>query len=216
MVSKALLWGFILAGLLAALGFSVLDLELLRRISDHQGDPLVWTLFALAVLPFTLAGWAVPLAVAYRLRYDLRIPAGLPSGPGFLMAHYRSPFWRAYAALFAYSLLFLLVYLFVSNWWLVWAELGLLSYVSIRAYSRQRRLNREQMVVFHPDHVEIPPYGKIPRKDLSFGVHEELTVLPKRDQLCWWVTVNGQNWKRCELREHAQAIADWLTNHSSP
>lgn len=216
MVSKALLWSFILFGVLAALGFSVLDLELLRRISDHQGDPLVWTLFLLAVMPCTLAGWAVPLAVAYRLRYDRRNPAGLPGGPGFLMAHYRSPFWRAYASLFAYSLLFLLVYLFVSNWWVIALELITLAYVSIRAFARQSRLNRAQMVVFRSDHVEIPPYGKIPRKDLTFGVREELTVMPKRDQLCWWVTVNGQNWKRCELREHAQAIADWLTNHSTP
>ncbi|MBS2038601.1 hypothetical protein JST97_26715 [bacterium] len=210
MVSRALLWSFVVSGTLVALGFSALQLELARRIWVHQGDPLVWALFEMAILPCTLAGWAVPLAVAYRLRYDRRRPAGLPSGPGFLMAHYRSPFWRGYASLFACSLCFWLVYLVAGNWVLVGAEFLLLLYVSARAYTRQARLNREQMLVIEPDGVRVPPFGKIARQDFVLEVREELTVTPKRDQLSWWVTVNGRKWKNCALPEHAQEIVDWL------
>ena len=177
-----------------------------------------WALFLLAVLPLLLACWAVPLAVLFRVRYDRRVPAGLPTwrqGDRVgLQAHYRSVFWRGYASLFAWSLLLLPVYLFVVHWWLVWIHLGLLLYATLRSALRQARLNREEQVVLDPSRrlAVVPPYGEIPFTELRVGVFEELTVTPKKDLTCWWVTINGQNWKRCELRDHAQAIADWL-NH---
>jgi hypothetical protein len=211
-----MLGSFLFTGLLGALAFSWLDLELLRRMHEQEGDPLRWAVFLLAVLPFSLACWAVPLAVLFRLRYDRRVPAGLPSwrrGDRVgLQAHYRSVFWRGYASLFAWSLALLPVYLFVVHWWLVWLHLTLLFYAASRSALRQARLNREEEVVLDMARRSalVPPYGEIPWTELMVAVKEELTVLPKRDQICWWVTINGQNWKRCELREHAQAIADWL------
>lgn len=211
-----MLGGFLLTGVVGAAAFSWLDFELLRRISQHEGDPLRWALFLLAVLPLTLACWAVPLAMLFRVRYDRRIPAGLPSWSEgdrmVLQAHYRSAFWRGYASLFAWSLLWLPIYLFVTHWWLVWIQLAVLVWVALRSTLRQARLNREEQVVLDRGlrSAWIPPYGEIPWSDLQVQVFEELTVQPKRDQLCWWVTVNGQKWKRCELREHAQAITDWF------
>lgn len=211
-----MLGGFLAIGVLGAGAFSWLDLELLRRIHDQQGDPLRWALFLLAVLPLTLACWAVPLAALFRIRYDRRVPAGLPTWSRGqqvgLLAHYRSVFWRGYASLFAWSLLLLPVYLFVVHWWLIWLHLGLLVWFALRSALRQARLNREEQVVLDRQRrvALIPPYGEIAWADLRIEVLEELTVLPKRDQLCWWVTINGQKWKRCELREHAQAIADWF------
>lgn len=216
MLARLLLGSFLLTGVLGSLAFSWLDLELLRRIHQHQGDALRWALFLLAVLPLTLACWAVPLAALFRMRYDRRVPAGLPTWQRGhqlgLVAHYRSVFWRGYASLFAWSLLLLPVYLFLVHWWLVWIHLGILVVVALRSVLRQARLNREEQVVLDRQRrvAWIPPYGEIGWADLRVEVKEELTVLPKRDQICWWVTVNGQNWKRCELREHAQAIADWL------
>lgn len=216
-----MLGGFLLTGVLGAAAFSWLDLELLRRISQHQGDPLRWALFLLAVLPFTLACWAVPLAILFRLRYDRRVPAGLPSwrrGDRVgLQAHYRSVFWRGYASLFAWSLMLLPVYLFVVHWWLVWIHVALLLWAGLRSALGQARLNREECLILDKQRrvAWVPPFGEIAWSDLRVEVKEELTVLPKRDQICWWVTVNGHNWKRCELREHAQAIADWIHNEIS-
>ncbi|MFN8608479.1 MAG: hypothetical protein U0931_13160 [Vulcanimicrobiota bacterium] len=210
MISRSLLWSFVGGGSLAALAFSALELELARRLWLQQGPPLVWALFSLAVLPCLLAGWAVPLAVGYRLSFDRRVPAGLPAGPDYLMAHYRSPFWRGYAALFGGSLLFCLIYLVAGNWWLVAAEPPLLAYAFVRSYRRQARLNQELTVRLKPEGAIIPPFGLLAWPDLRLTVEEELTVTPKRDQLCWWVTVNGHKWKRCELPEHARAIASWL------
>ena len=165
---------------------------------------------------YELQGRAVPLAPLYRVSYDKRVPAGLPTWrrghQAGLQAHYRSVFWRGYAALFAWSLLLLLPYLITVQWWLVYLHLTLLAYAVLKATLRQARLNRQEQVVFDQDKktVSIPPYGEIPWSDLQVAVQEELTVTPKKDLTCWWVTINGQNWKRCEIPEHAQAIADWL------
>lgn len=217
-LARVMLGGFLMTGVLGAVAFSWLDLELLRRIYEHSGDSLRWALFLLAVLPLTLACWAVPLAILFRLRYDRRVPAGLPtwsrSGQVGLLAHYRSVFWRGYASVFAWSLLLLPIYLFVVHWWLVWIHLAMLVYAGVRSSLRQARLNREECVVLDLSGrvATVPPYGEIPFAYFRVEVKEELTVLPKRDQLCWWVTINGHNWKRCELRDHAQAITDWL-NH---
>jgi hypothetical protein len=211
-----MLGSFLLTGITGAAGFTWLNLELLGRIQHHQGDPLVWAVFQLAILPLTLACWAVPLAALYRVSYDKRVPAGLPTWrKGHkvgLQAHYRSVFWRGYAALFAWSLLLLLPYLITVQWWLVYLHLALLVYAVLKATLRQARLNRQEQVVIDQDKriVSIPPYGEIPWSDLKVAVQEELTVTPKKDLTCWWVTINGQNWKRCEIPEHAQAIADWL------
>lgn len=216
-----MLGSFLLAGVLGAAGFTWLDLELLRRIHAHEGDSLRWAVFLLAVLPLTLACWAVPLAVLFRLRYDRRVPAGLPSWRrGHLLglqAHYRSAFWRGYASLFAWSLLLLPIYLFALHWWLVWSHLALLIWAALRSALRQARLNREECVVLDQQRrvAWVPPYGEIAWADLRVEVKEELTVTPKKDLTCWWVTVNGQNWKRCELSEQAQAIADWLATATS-
>lgn len=218
-MARLMLSGFLLTGLLGAAAFSWLDFELLRRIHDREGDPLRWALFLLAVLPLLLACWAVPLAALFRLHYDRRVPAGLPTWRRGqlvgLQAHYRSVFWRGYASVFAWSLLLLPIYLFLANWWLVWIHLGVLVYVGLRSALRQARLNREEQAVLDLGRrvAAVPPYGEIGWDELEVEVREELTVLPKRDQLCWWVTINGQNWKRCELREQAQAIADWLNSH---
>lgn len=214
MISKALLWSFVAAGTLAALAFSALEITLLGRILLHRGDALIWALFGMAALPCLLAGWAVPLAVAYRLVYDRRAPAGLPSwrqaGRIYLMAHYRNPFWRAYASLFTCSLLFWVVYLAAGNWWLIGLEFLALAYAASRSYLRQIRLNQAQVVTLQAGAANIPPFGQIPWSELELNIQKEVTVTPKRDQVCWWITVNGQPWKSCELPEQAQAIVDWI------
>jgi len=211
MMARLMLAGFLLFSVAGLVLFTGLDLVVLQRISAQSPE---WAVFLLCLLPFTLAFWAVPLSVAFRLRYDRRVPAGLPSwernGQSGLIGHYRSAFWRGYASLFAWSLLLLPIYLFVTSWWLVAAHLVILAWVSVRAGLRQARLNaRDHLVIDRQRQtLTVPPLGELPCLAL---VEEELVVTPKKDQTFFWVTLGGQRWKRCELREHAVAIADWVT-----
>lgn len=101
-----------------------------------------------------------------------------------LQARCRSVFWRGYASVFAWSLLLLPIYLFLANWWLVWIHLGVLVYVGLRS-APSSRLNREEQAVLDLGRrvAAVPPYGEIGWDELEVEVREELTVLPKRDQL---------------------------------
>lgn len=207
-----MLAGFLLFSVAGLVLFTGLDLLILQRMSlGTWPQALPWAVFLLCLLPLTLACWAVPLSVAFRLRYDRRVPAGLPSwrknGRVGLIAHYRSAFWRGYASLFAWSLLLLPVYLFVTSWWLVAGHLLILVWVSLRATLRQARLNARDHLVIDGGKLTVSPLGELP---CQAGVEEELVVTPKKDQTFFWVTLAGQRWKRCELHEHAQAIADWI------
>ena len=213
-LAKLMLAGFLLFSGVGLVLFTFLDWLILRRMFEvSPPQALPWAVFLLCLLPLTLACWAVPLSVAFRLRYDQRVPAGLPSwekdGRVGLIAHYRSAFWRGYASLFAWSLLLLPVYLFVTSWWLVAAHLLILVWVALRAAVRQARLNaRDHLVIDRQRRtLTVAPLGELP---CEAGVEDELVVTPKKDQTFFWVTLAGQRWTRWELREHAQAIADWI------
>jgi len=208
-----MLGGFVLFSLMGLVLFTHLDFVILQKIAETPDQALPWAVFLLVLIPFTLAFWAVPLSVAFRLLYDRRVPAGLPTWQKNhqvgLIAHYRSAFWRGYASLFAWSLLLLPVYLFVTSWWLVAAHMLILAWVTLRATVGQARLNaRDHLVIDRQRQtVTVAPLGELP---CDASVEEELVVTPKKDQTFFWVTLGGRRWKRYELREHAQAIADWI------
>ena len=215
-------WGLGLASLAWVVFTSALDVWLLQRIPHLPAIPALQTAVALlCLIPFTLSAWAVPLAVSYRLRYDRRIPAGLPSWRQghrvFLVAHFRSAFWRGYAALFAWSLLLIPMHLIVFSWWMVALHISLLAALGIRAGLRQWRNNRNDQTVIDAQRqtLTIPALGEIAWKELRVGLEEQLVVTPRRDTTLFWVTLQGQRWKQFPLPEQAQELASWLTRHTT-
>lgn len=216
-LSRILVWAAFFFSLGWTAFFSYVEVGLALRPWDLRNLTIL-----LCLLPFALAGWAVPLGVAYRLRFDRRVPAGLPSWQRgqqrILQAHFRSPWWLAYASLFAWSLMFLPVYLVVWGPWVVVLHALVLTSVAVRAFLRQSRSNRQQQAVLDCQQRTLDvllPAGRVqlPWDGLRVAVEKQVEVTPKRDHTYFWVTLQEQRWKRCDLEEHAQAIADWLRAH---
>lgn len=190
-------------------------LYLLPRV-EAQRALQIGSLLA-CLIPLNLACWAVPLGCFYRLRYDRRIPAGLPSwredSSLALMAHFRSPWWRAYAQLFGWSLLLLPLQAIFSGWFFLGCYGLGLSFLASRAWLRQARENQRltTRIDLMTGNVSIPELGEFPAGQARFWVKPELEVTPRRDTQVYWVMVGEQRWRRFELEEQAQQLASWMS-----
>jgi hypothetical protein len=204
------------------------DLWLLHKLHlqlQHilPGQPLHTAVALVCLIPFTLAGWAVPLGVAYRLLFDRRVPAALPiwrrDHRVGLVADYKSPFWRGYTTCFVFSLVLIPIHLLGPSWSLLLAELVLLALAGVFVSHRQWRRNRDedQQVVIdrRQQSLTLPALGRWSWSDLTgFGVETEVVVSPRRDTMLYWVTleVDGtvRRWKSFPLWEQAEQVARWL------
>ncbi len=207
---------------------SWLDLWLWQKMQlqlrqTAPGNPLHTAVGLLALLPLTLGAWAIPLGIGYRLLYDRRVPAGLPTwrrgNQVGLVVDYKSPFWRGYTTLFTLSLVLLPIHLLGPVWGLVALELVILCAFSLRVSWRHWRANNQigQQVVIDKDlrTLRLPPLGELAWNEIEgFAVEPEVVVSPRRDTTHYWVVLksggSARRWKNFALEEHAQQVVHWL------
>lgn len=180
------------------------------------------------MVPFSLAAWAVPLGVAYRLRYDRRLPAALPSWRRGLqvglLTDYKSPLWRGYSACFGAGLLLIPLQLFGPSWVLLGLQVSLLvlggAYVAGRQWRRNCDLAGQVVIDRERRTLQLPPLGQLNWSEVvGFDVEAEIVVTPRRDSTQYWVRLLGtgstRRWKSFSLPEHAQQVVDWLESELS-
>lgn len=213
-----LLWSLFLVSVLLVSFSSAWNLWLLYLLPrvDAQRALQIGTLLV-CLLPLTLACWAVPLGCYYRMRYDQRVPAGLPSWREnsriALMAHFRSPWWRAYGQLFAWSLALLPLHIVFSGWRFLGCYGLALVFLAARAWWRQFCENRNTTthLDLNTGLISIPQLGEFPAGTTRFWVLPEIEVTPRRDTQVFWVMVSEKRWRRFELEEQAQQLVTWLS-----
>ena len=180
------------------------------------------------MVPFSLAAWAVPLGVAYRLRYDRRLPAALPSWRRGLqvglLANYKSPFWRGYSACFGAGLLLIPLQLFGPSWVILGLQVCLLvlagAYVAVRQWRRNCDPSQQVVIDQQRRTLQLPPLGQLSWSEVvGFDVEAEVVVTPRRDSTQYWVRLLGtgsiRRWKSFALPEHAHQVVGWLQSEMS-